>query len=258
VCTRLAVAIRVLNGVKRGAVPVPEWLRGLWRRRSIAHSDGRLDTTTTVYWLQTDSIFADIRIPAERPALSGRAGFAALDAGEQRALARQSGFAGWTELRGDRCRWHRSIDFQPPSGVPDEGRLIRGDGVLIEEGIHEPYIEIWEPVECGPGPIAALAMPEAAGADVVVVCGDAFLAVRDRPVALAPAASLEALVAAAGADQARVAALLDCEIAFGAQRGGRMPWEIRLCTVPFREGRELATGVGAAWTPALPVGRRRA
>jgi hypothetical protein len=40
---------------------VPVWLRGLWRRRSIEWPDGRPDDTTIVYWLQTESAFADIR-----------------------------------------------------------------------------------------------------------------------------------------------------------------------------------------------------
>ncbi|MDX2165866.1 MAG: hypothetical protein SF182_02340 [Deltaproteobacteria bacterium] len=232
----------MLRGIDRRAAPVPEWLRGLWRRRSIARPGGALDTTTTVYWLQTESFFADIRVPADRPDVRARGDLRGLAPDERRGLARQAGFAGWTELRGDRCRWHRSIDYQPPGGVPDEGRLIRGNGVLVEEGIHESYIEIWEPVPCGPGPIAVWDDPQALGVDLAVVCGDAFLAVRDRRLALPPAASLEEVVAGA-VDAARAAAWLDCEIAYGVQRGGRQPWEIRLCTVPFREGESLAAGV---------------
>jgi hypothetical protein len=233
------------RGIERTAPPVPEWLRGLWRRRSIARPGGSLDTTTTVYWLQTERLFADIRIPADRPDVSARGGLRELAPSERIGLGRQGGFAGWTELRGDRCHWHRLIDYQPFTGAPDEGRLIRGDGVLVEEGVHEPYIEIWEPVPCGPGPIAALSDPQRFGAQMVVTAGNAFLAVRDRSVALPPAASLEALIAAES-DPAVVAAWLDCEIAYGVQRGGRSPWEIQLCTVPFREGESLASVAPAA------------
>jgi hypothetical protein len=243
----------MLRGLERMATPVPEWLRGLWRRRSIARPGGALDTTTTVYWLQTESLFADIRIPADRPDVSGRSGLLQLDPDQRLGLARQGGFAGWTELRGDRCHWHRLIDYQPFSGVLDEGRLIRGDGVLVEEGIHEPYIEIWEPVPCGPGPIAALTEPERFGAELVVTCGNAFLAVRDRGVALPPAASLESLIATEP-DAALAAAQLDCEISYGIQRGGRCAWEIQLCTIPFREGESLA---GAA-PPASRLAARDA
>lgn len=208
--------------------PVPAWLRGLWRRRSITWPDGRRDDTTTVYWLQTASAFVDIRIPAaprrDRTPLG---------------LARQGGFAGWTELAADRCRWHRQIDFQPPSGRPDEGRLYRLDGVLVEEGVHEPYVEVWERVGAGAG---AVRVERAAEGEMLVACGDAFLFARDRPRVLPQAASLEALVRAATGDE-EIAALLDCEISFGLRAGGRVPWEIRLSTLPRREGAPL-DGVG--------------
>lgn len=233
------------RGFEPPGAPVPEWLRGLWRRRSIARPGGWLDTTTTVYWLQTEHIFADIRIPADRPDVRRHSGLGELERDDRIGLSRQGGFAGWTELRGDRCVWHRLVDYQPSSGVPDEGRLIRGDGVLVEEGIHEPYIEIWEPVRCGPGPLEVLLDARRFRAELVVACGDAFLAVRDRPLALPPAASLEALIAAES-DSDVAAAWLDCEIAYGMRRGGRRAWEIQLCTLPFREGDSLLAGARPA------------
>ena len=75
------------------AAAVPEWLRGLWRRRSIRFADGSYDDTTVVYWLQGDSAFADIRIPAGRPVIRDRDELAELSDGELLALTRQGGFA---------------------------------------------------------------------------------------------------------------------------------------------------------------------
>ena len=232
--------------------PVPTWLRGLWRRRSIEYPDGRRDDTTVVYWLQAESAFADIRIPGHRPDLRARGGLTGLSEEERAALALQAGFAGWTELTGDRCRWHRTIDYQPPSGVPDEGRLRLHDSVLIEEGVHDPYVEVWEPIECnvqlGPADIATVRPTcvahhtEASGRrESLVVCGDVFIYARDRATALPQAVSLEALVRAAAGRPSELVHLLDCEISFGLCRGGRVPWEIRLSTLPFREGGGLAT-----------------
>jgi hypothetical protein len=220
-----------------GTEPVPMWVRGLWRRRSIAWPDGRFDDTTIVYWLQTASAFADIRIPADRPDLRG---LTAPPTAEQIGfLARQGGFAGWTELNGDHCRWHRRIDFQPPSGVPDEGRLRWHDGVLIEEGVHEPYVEVWERVAVGAGTVRIA--PAAEADEILVVCGDAFLYAHDRRPPLPAADSLATLIRAA-ADGAEAARLLECEISFGACARGAIPWEIQLSTIPARQGRALVEG----------------
>lgn len=220
---------------------VPDWLRGLWRRRSIRYADGRYDDTTVVYWLQGDAAFADIRIPADRPVVRGREDLAALADRELLALARQGGFAGWTELSGPRCHWHRQIDFQPPSGLPDQGILHRGDGILIEEGVHERYLETWEAVACGPpGADATLAYRVAAAVGGrLVVLGNVFLFARDRrpPLALAP--NLAALAPDGYERRAALLSLLDCEISFGRCRGGTLPWQILLSTLPFREGRSL-------------------
>jgi len=222
---------------------VPDWLCGLWRRRSIRFADGRHDDTTVVYWLQTASAFADIRIPAGRPAIGECEALDALSDGELLALAEQAGFAGWTELSAARCHWHRQVDFQPPTGVPDEGLLHRGDGVMVEEGVHEPYIEIWESVPCGAEPAPRsldLARRAAAAArGRLVTLGNVFLFVRDRRPPLAAAPNLAALLPSGSARRATLLDLLDCEISFGRCHGGAVPWEISLSTLPFRQGQSL-------------------
>jgi len=217
--------------------PVPEWLRGLWRRRSMRYADGRVDETTTVYWLQTASAFADIRLPAARPVSAGRSALADFDDAELLLLARQAGFAGWTEVDGDRCLWHREVDFQPPTGVPDEGVLQHRSRVLIETGVHEAYLEIWEHLDCGSRP--DLAVPSPPPGARLIVLGNAFLYVHDRRLPLATAPSLEALAGTAAQPRAALLRLLDCEISFGRCSGGRAAWEITRSTLPFREGRSL-------------------
>lgn len=218
--------------------PVPEWLRGLWRRRSIEYPDGRRDATTIVYWLQTESAFADIRIPIDRPDLRTRTGFDALGEADFPALAGQAGFAGWTELDGDLCRWQRVIDYQPPTGVPDEGRLRQQDGVLIEEGVHEPYVEVWEPIGRAHGSpaLAGGAKSYRTARDILVVWADAFIFARDRSAPLPPAASLATLIGEAGGRREEIVQLLNCEISFGVRPTTAGPWEIQLSTFPWREG----------------------
>lgn len=220
---------------------VPHWMRGLWRRRSVRYPDGSYDDTTVVYWLQGESAFADIRIPRGRPVVRDPESLGILGESELLALSRQAGFAGWTELSGMRCHWHREIDYQPPTGVPDQGMVHRGDGVLIEEGVHQRYIEIWESVACGPAgadPLLARRAATAMGGRLVIG-GNVFFFVRDTRPPLATAANLAALAPDGGERRAALLALLDCEISFGRCRGGSVPWEITLSTLPWREGQSL-------------------
>ncbi|MEO8602614.1 MAG: hypothetical protein ABI629_08565 [bacterium] len=200
------------------------------------YADGRVDDTTLVYWLQTASAFADIRIPAQRPDLRDRGAVDRLDAVDCRALVEQGGVAGWTALDGDRCGWHRGIDFQPSTGVPDEGHLRREDGLLIETGVHEAYVEVWEPQPCGVGSIGAIELPLDDGRrQMLVVCGEVFLFARDRPQPLPPAPSLAVLLDRAGDRQAEIVDLLACELSFGRRGGDAAGWRIGRSTIPFRE-----------------------
>ncbi len=220
---------------------VPQWMRGLWRRRSIRYPDGTYDDSTVVYWLQGESAFADIRVPRDRPLIREPERLTTIDDSELLALTRQAGFAGWTELSGMRCHWHHQIDFQPPTGVPDQGMVHRGDGVLIEEGVHQRYIEIWEAVACGPAGADSLLARRAAAAlgGRLVIGGNVFFFARDGRPPLGHAENLAALAPAGRDRRATLLTLLDCEISFGRCRGGNVPWEITLSTLPWREGQSL-------------------
>jgi len=135
--------------------PVPPAYVGVWRRTLLKTPTLR-DTTTRVFWLQTDVWHADIRIPANRPELSGDT-LACLDRSAMRALAQQQGFAGITEVSGDVCRWHRKIDYQPPGRFNDVGRMrFDTPDRLFEYGVEQDYFEIWERVDGSGGDSAVL------------------------------------------------------------------------------------------------------
>lgn len=125
-------------------------LLGVWRRELIAWPDGRRDTTTSVHWLQAGSVFADLRLPQG-----------------ERDAAIVEGFAGHITLDGDVCTWHRRIDYQPPGAPPDVGRLSFDGDLLIEDGVHLPYIEYWRRIDDG-----------AAGVLVLELCAEPGLLVR--------------------------------------------------------------------------------
>jgi hypothetical protein len=73
--------------------PVPDWLKGLWKRVSIETPEGARDTQTQVFYLQTSSCFGDLRVPIDRPNLKV-ASFSSLTRNNVLALSRQQGFSG--------------------------------------------------------------------------------------------------------------------------------------------------------------------
>jgi hypothetical protein len=229
--------------------PVPAQLRGLWRRLSLTAPNVN-DTTTRVLWLQTASLFADIRIPADRLDLSSAAGFAAVSDDGLIALAAMAGFAGVLEVEGDICRWRRELDFQPPGGPPDEGRFRLEGDLLIETGIHADYEEVWRrETPAAPGLAAFRLVAGAEPADpagILTLAGDYFLMIRARRNSLPPAPALADLVRSdlASGDRQGAISKLAMPIAFGRVSAGMV---VTLSTEPWREGAPLFAGCTRAF-----------
>ncbi|MEW5696969.1 MULTISPECIES: hypothetical protein [Pseudomonas] len=203
---------------------VPEHYLGVWQRTLLTTTDGVHDTATQVYWLQTASLFADLRIPVPAP-------------GTPAELATQAGFAGVTEITGELCQWHRAIDFQPPNGREDIGRMcFERPDYLLEDGLDGSYHEVWErlPQSLGRnwgGWLTALDGRQGC----LLLAGDYFFFAAGRAPALPAAESLMVLLTCADAP----AALLDFELSFGRHQGGAQPWRIELSTLPERIGETL-------------------
>ncbi|MEU8975832.1 hypothetical protein AB0D11_42715 [Streptomyces monashensis] len=154
------------------------------------------------------------------------------------ALCGQKAFAGTLEADDGVFSWVRRIDLHPATPLPDAGTLHWADGVLVEEGLHEAYVEHWELLEQGGCPAAALLEAPLEGcAGVLVRVGSWFGYGRDRPVPLpTPLVSLMEQVGGCGR-RAEAAALLDCEVSIGRVHAGR--WEILRSTLPHRVGTQL-------------------
>ena len=75
-----------------------------------------------VYWLQTNSIFVDSRVPVPAP-VKGLKTVQDCSAEECLALAQQQGFAGTAVVHDGKCTWHRELDYQPAGGPPDIGKM---------------------------------------------------------------------------------------------------------------------------------------
>lgn len=222
---------------------VPADYRGLWQRTLLATGDS-LDTRSTVYWLQTGSWHADIRIPADRPDFTGTRSLADCSGAQLQWLARQQGFAGITVVAGDQCIWERVIDFQPPSGRRDIGRMVFVHPDKLQEyGIEAAYSETWERVaddkneHCYALQLLdkrELAEPES----YLLVSGNHFIYARNRMARL----TLQTFKSSDRLQhypQHVLVELLDFEISFGLIRGAGEPWQITLSTLPWREGQSL-------------------
>ena len=212
---------------------VPAEYRGLWRRR-LLQTPQHTDRSTLVYWLQTGSLYADLRLPAER----------ARD--DPQALARQQGFAGLLKVEGNRLTWERWLDFQPPA-APDVGRVHFEGEVLVEHGVHAEYREEWERVQAAGADSVALSLEaeldargrQADRRGVLVACGDYFLFALDRRCALPPAPDLGTLLGDNRYTREEKRAFLDCPIDFGAREPDGV-WRVRHSTLPAHEQRDLA------------------
>jgi hypothetical protein len=212
-------------------------LGGLWRRSLIRLPDGSEDRTTEVHWLQGPARYVDLRQPRGRPSFAGIACLRDCGPDHLTWMATQEGFAGRLIQAGQFFEWERDIDFQPPSSLPDAGRLWQEDGMMIEEGRDSPYREHWHHDLAGKASAALSLVEETTGvAGALVVVGDTFMVARARSVSLPQGARLADLLAEA---QDRTAAqdLLDCEIALGAMDQGR--FVIARSSLPYREGASL-------------------
>lgn len=123
-------------------IHVPTAAQGLWQRQVIS-APGFRDETTKVVWLQTERWFVDLRIPKDIPLIAAES-LAEYSKDQLLKLAEVQAFAGTLKVRDDILNWTRLHDRHPPTGIPDEASCqIRGS-ILIENGIHAEYQEIWE------------------------------------------------------------------------------------------------------------------
>lgn len=218
---------------------VPDAFLGVWKRTLLRTPAGD-DTTSTVYWLQTPRWHADIRIPSSRPEMMEASGLADLDSAALRALASQQGFAGVTTVEGDICRWHRRVDYQPPSRFTDIGRIAFSSGDRMHEyGVEQDYFEVWERVPGSVGTWAALERNEAGRSVWMFRSGDHAIRVVPRGDALPPADDL--VSALSPWDDARARRWLDFEISL-ARVEPTGEWVVRHSTLPWLEGDRLADG----------------
>jgi hypothetical protein len=211
---------------------------GAWQRDWISRHGGARDASVTVRYVQTPSVFGDVRIRGDRPELAGAASFADLSDDQLLALAKQNGFAGYTTIDGANATWHHEIDFQPSDESADIGRIEpAGDGKMFEHALDGSYVESWSALGGAERPFLAVKVARGDRVDrLLAVAGDHFVYARARPTALPTADSITAAIARTGATREAIIGFLDCEISYGNTRG----WQIIRSTLPWQEGKRLA------------------
>lgn len=221
----------------RHGPPVDVDLRGLWRRLSLEWGGGRGDVETTVFWLQTESLYCDIRLPLRRPR-PGLRGFADLTAEDAVLLARQEAFAGRLTVTGGVCEWERWIDYAP-TGSPDRGRCTRAGRMLVETGAEADYVEHWWQALDEKAPVLASVYDHRKGV-IAVAAGQTIMTAVDRRAVRPPPGSLQAAAAfaAKARDAAALTDLLDCEIAMGTLSADGATWTVSLSTLPWSVGEQ--------------------
>jgi hypothetical protein len=240
---------------------VPSNLTGLWRREVITTPAGYRDETTKVFWLQTRSWYADLRVRADRPVRAAASSFADYTDIELIQLASVQGFAGQLTAANGVCLWRRDLDYQPPSSEPDEARFAVAGQVMIEDGIHSDYQEIWRREGMSLAPLVAFSLTEDTArpgrSGLLVVAGDHFLEIQDRDTPLPAGEKLVGIVTAALAAGRRddAIAALSMRICCGRINAGR--WTVTLSSLPWLEGREPWHGEAVAADMTAGTLRRR-
>lgn len=211
---------------------------GAWQRDWIRRHGGAPDASVAVRYVQTPSVFGDLRIPGSRPDMSAATSLADLSDEQLAALARQNGFAGFTTVDGANATWHHEIDFQPAGGDADIGRLEpAGDGKMFEHALDGSYVERWSAIGTGTRTFfAARVARDGRVEQLLAVAGQHFVYARARATPLPAGASIREVIARTHATRATIIAYLDCEISYGTVRG----WQIEHSTLPWQQGKRLA------------------
>ena len=118
-------------------------VQGHWQRAWLK-APGVVDHDTCVHWMQCGALYADVRVPADRPDVRGARALDELSPASLAHLMRAEGFAGEIAVEDGVCTWAREINWHGAPETTDAGALkfIKNDA-LVETGVHADYAELW-------------------------------------------------------------------------------------------------------------------
>jgi len=210
-----------------------EDLQAHWVRDWIK-APGFEDSTTRVHWMQCGALYADIRVPLERPDLTGASALADLPPPALLQLMQAEGFAGTAHVENAVCTWQREVNWHgTPDGIDAGHMSFDATGALIEDGVYAEYAELWE--NAPHAPQMAHRVASALGVGVLVFSADQFLLGLGRPDTPATAPLVEALTTGQVPDT--LPAHFRSHYILGRWDGQTGTAE--LATTPFLEGRDV-------------------
>ncbi len=213
-------------------------------------ADDSVDDRSAVFWLQTETAMADVRIDAARPSFAGVGSLDQCSTEQLAALATANASTGHTTVEkvvdhpdgSHTCtaQWHtygHGANFQPVVTYPEPGLLhVDATGtVMTERAPSGAYVEEWHLV---PGSRAPLHHEVLADGREWFVAGPVHVVVRDRTDQPPNAAPLQQLIADRGLARATIESWLDTEysVAFLEPDGRTV---VRHSTLPWLEGTTL-------------------
>jgi len=220
---------------------------GLWKRESIQLADAAPKENETVFWLQAEQYFADIRIPFDQPRLPPDMSLFDLAAAELPEFANFNAFAGTIDATESWIRWNRTIDFKPNPSRIDQGSVHFEDRNLIEIGEFEfenkvqQYREIWVPQSHAVSDRLVLELAQELNATTQTVThpkalwvtvGAHFIRIYDARMYPPD------FVASSDLSGAALKQLMHFQVDYGT-RYGDTPWQILLSNDPSRVGTTL-------------------
>ncbi len=220
-------------------------LQGHWQRIWL-RAPGREDESARVHWMQFGPLYADIRIPLDRPTLDGAKALCDLTPTQLASLMAAEGFAGTITVADSICTWARDINWHgAPDGVDAGLMSFDAAGDLIEEGVHAEYAELWR---SQPAQTTAAHRVQGKGLEGVLVLSQSqFLLALGTPDLPNGAPLIAALKE--GTQPDAVPAHFASHYILGEwdQRIGTA----RLATNPFLEGRQVLTAAAQGFVAEL-------
>ena len=162
--------------------PVPLWMRGAFRRRSITFANGLTDADTRVFWLQSQGLTIDLRLPL----ISEQKAYHSDDehAGQYEA------WYGYSHWDGALLDWSGGVSYQLHNRWPEPAILRRTGNCMMEFAPSGIYVEDWRLLSDESGPLIGLELLSekhiASGrvtqrSGALIICGRIAGLVLDRP-----------------------------------------------------------------------------